>query len=204
MILLLLWILYCVLHSVLATSSVKLFLGKVLGKLSRYYRLFYSLFATVTLIFVLYFQYSFISPVLINSIFIKYTALVALAMPGLIIMIISIIKYFKLLSGVRSLYQARPASGLKLNGIHNYVRHPLYLGTLLFTWGLFCIFPMLHNLIAVGVITLYVLIGITFEEKKLINEFGSEYADYMSQVPVLIPRLKGRTSTKKGQPFGHP
>lgn len=117
---------------------------------------------------------------------------------------VSILKYFKLLSGIRTLYQAKPSTELRREGIHNYVRHPLYLGTLLFIWGLFFIFPMLNNLIAVVIITLYVLIGIWLEEKKLLIEFGNLYADYISQVPMLIPGFKRLKQKKKGQPSGRP
>lgn len=117
---------------------------------------------------------------------------------------ISIVKYFKLLSGIRTLYEAKPPKELKREGIHNYVRHPLYLGTLLFVWGLFFIFPMLNNLIAVSIITGYVLIGIRLEEKKLLIEFGNLYVDYIFQVPMLVPYFKGLRQNKKGQPHGHP
>lgn len=112
-----------------------------------------------------------------------------MVIPGITIMAASIYKYFKLLSGIRSIYQATPPAELKVEGIHKYVRHPLYLGTLLFIWGLFFIFPLLNNLIAAAAITTYVLIGIKFEEKKLLKEFGNVYAEYIKNVPGLIPKL---------------
>lgn len=95
-----------------------------------------------------------------------------------------------LLSGIRSLFRATPPAELKVEGIHRFVRHPLYSGTILFVWGLFFIFPMLNNLIAVILLTLYVLIGISFEEKKLIKEFGKKYESYIAEVPMLIPNFK--------------
>lgn len=113
-----------------------------------------------------------------------------LVLPGFIIMILSIYKYFRLLSGIRSLYEAVPPVELKIEGIHKFVRHPLYTGTILFTWGLFLIFPFLNNLIAVVIITGYTIIGIQFEEKKLGIEFGKVYFEYKSKVPMLIPFLK--------------
>ena len=119
----------------------------------------------------------------------KYFSFLLLVLPGFAIMSASIFKYFKLLSGIRSIYLATPPAELKLNGIHKYVRHPLYLGTLLFVWGLFFIFPLLNNLIAVVAITVYVLVGIKFEEKKLIKEFGNDYEEYIKKVPGLIPKL---------------
>ena len=188
-ILALLWIFYCVLHSVPAAAKWKSFLERNTGKLFRYYRISYSIFFTITLFGILYFQYSFKSTQLFQSLVLKYISLLLLLLPGLLIMGISIFKYFKLLSGIRSLYQAKPSAHLKLEGIHKYVRHPLYLGTILFIWGLFFIFPMLNNLIAIIIITLYTLIGIQFEEKKLIKEFGNEYTEYIKKVPAIIPRF---------------
>lgn len=112
-----------------------------------------------------------------------------LVTPGLIIMLVTIYKYFNLLSGVRSLYHEKPTAELKVDGIHKYMRHPLYTGTLLFLWGAFFIFPYVNNLIAVFIITVYVLIGIKYEEQKLVVEFGDSYRDYQLTVPKLIPHL---------------
>ncbi len=190
LLLILFWILYYAIHSILAASSVKYFFQKRLKKYFRYYRLGYSIFATITLIWLLYFQYSFEGVVLIKSVWIKYFAILFLIFPGLIIMFISIKKYFMLLSGVSSIFTPVPASELKVDGIHRFVRHPLYSGTILFVWGLFFVFPFLNNLIAVVLLTLYVFIGISFEEKKLLKEFGRKYEGYMRGVPMLIPRFR--------------
>ena len=198
------WILYGFIHSLLADTKVKIFFEKVSGNFFRYYRLAYTILAAVTLLLILYFQYSFTSPVLINPKDLKYISFVIFVLPGLFTMMISILKYFKLLSGVRTLYEAKPSVKLQRQGIHNYIRHPLYSGTLVFMWGLFFIFPMLNNLIAIVIITTYVLIGIKLEEKKLLIEFGNSYADYISQVPMLIPGFKRLKHNKKGQPPGRP
>ncbi len=192
------WIVYCVFHSVLAAPRVKDIFKHRTGKFFRYYRLAYSIFATVTLIMILCYQYSFKSIYLIDTGMLRYVTALLLIVPGLAIMSTSVIKYFKLLSGIRSLYQPAPTPELKLQGIHKYVRHPLYLGTLLFVWGLFFLFPMVNNLIAVISITGYVLIGIKFEEKKLVSEFGRRYVEYIKKVPSLIPRVAGVWKIKKG------
>ncbi len=110
----------------------------------------------------------------------------------------AIFKYFKLLSGIKSLYETKQSAELKIDGVHKYMRHPLYLGTLLFIWGAFFIFPFLNNLIAVVLITIYVLIGIKYEEQKLILEFGESYNYYRLKVPMLIPRFTGKDNNKKG------
>lgn len=160
-----------------------------MGKYFRYYRLGYSIFATVTLLLLLYYQFSLQSILLFHSIVITYLSSFVLVIPGIAIMLVTIYKYFNLLSGVRSLYQEKQVTELKVDGIHRYMRHPLYTGTLLFLWGVFFIFPYINNLIAVLIITVYVLIGIKYEERKLLVEFGESYRKYQLTVPKLIPRL---------------
>lgn len=97
-----------------------------------------------------------------------------------------------MLSGIRSVYEKAPAHELKINGIHRFVRHPLYTGTIMVVWGFYFLFPYLNNLIAVVLLTLYVIVGIRFEEKKLIAEFGEQYLLYMKKVPTLVPKMLGR------------
>lgn len=197
-----LWIIYYILHSVFASGRAKEFFKKTLQNYFRYYRLAYSTFALLALVALLIYQYSFPSPVLIKSVIVKYLAVFFLVLPGLVIMLISIKKYFLLLSGIRSIFTPVATPELKVNGIHTYVRHPLYSGTILFVTGLFFIFPTLNNLIAAALLIGYVLIGIIFEEKKLVKEFGVDYLHYMEKVPKLIPSFKKRkteANTKNNQ-----
>lgn len=109
-------------------------------------------------------------------------------------MIICIRKYFNDLSGIQSLQTNRPpvTPVLQQSGLHKYIRHPLYAGTLLFVWGLFIQFPLVSNLIAAAAISIYVLIGIQLEEKKLVLEYGDEYLEYSGRVPKMIPKFGGR------------
>jgi protein-S-isoprenylcysteine O-methyltransferase Ste14 len=115
---------------------------------------------------------------------------VLVSVTGLLIMGICIKKYFLSLSGLKSLFQEKPAHELMIGGIHRYVRHPLYLGTFLAIWGGFLVYPVLSFFISNVVITLYTLTGITFEEKKLVAEFGPAYETYRQQVPKLLPAFR--------------
>jgi protein-S-isoprenylcysteine O-methyltransferase Ste14 len=156
----------------------------------KYYRPLYSIFAFVTLALILWFQFSFESPWLFTPvIFARLSGIIA-ALTGLIIMLICINKYFYEMSGLQALQNLQARNTLQQTGLHKYVRHPLYFGTLLFIWGLFLIFPLLINLIAVIVITTYVLFGVELEEKKLKLEFGEAYKEYSKKVPRLIPRIE--------------
>src|SRR4051794_23604454 len=52
------WVLYCVLHSVMAAVWFKETVIKITGRFYKYYRLFYSIIAASTLIALVIFQYS--------------------------------------------------------------------------------------------------------------------------------------------------
>lgn len=70
--------------------------------------------------------------------------------------------------------------------LYTIVRHPLYLGVILMLWAT----PrMTHGrlLFAAGM-TLYILVGIQFEERDLERTFGDVYRVYKQRVPMLIPR----------------
>jgi protein-S-isoprenylcysteine O-methyltransferase Ste14 len=190
------WLLFGVLHSLLAAEWWKRLMQRLLGAGYKYYHFAYSVFAALTLFGILVFQYSmpsrllYVAPVWVN---------VLLCLPvlaGLLIMGVVIKKYFFSLSGISVFYKQQPPDVLEQGGLHRYVRHPLYFGTLLFIWALFFLFPYLNNLLACIAITIYTLLGATLEERKLVARFGEQYVLYKKQVPMLIPRMWPILSTR--------
>ncbi len=72
--------------------------------------------------------------------------------------------------------------------LYRYVRHPLYLGFVLTMWSV----PTMtagHFLFSAGG-TGYILVGIWFEERDLIHQFGDTYRRYREQVGMLVPWRK--------------
>lgn len=182
------WILFGVFHSVLASAAWKTGVQKIAGKNFKWYRPLYSLLAFVQTGLLLWFQFTIESPLLWSY---PGPWLYILVLPvlfaGLVIMGISIKKYFMDLSGIDVLLNIESDKSLQVGGMHRFVRHPLYLGTLLFVWGIALMFPLVAHFMAAAIITLYTLIGTRIEEKKLLLEYGEEYAAYSRKVPMIIP-----------------
>lgn len=75
-------------------------------------------------------------------------------------------------------------------GVFGVVRHPLYLGSILFYLGLLILtLSLVAAIVWIAIIVFYHLIS-RYEEKLLVKKFGKEYEQYIKSVPMWIPRLK--------------
>ncbi len=73
-------------------------------------------------------------------------------------------------------------------GFYKFVRHPLMLGFLIAFWSI----PHMtvgHLIFSSGM-TLYILVGVYYEEKAMVRRFGEDYEDYRKRVPRFFPGLK--------------
>ena len=186
------WVVFCLLHSLLASIRIKQKIAKSSGAFFKYYRLYYTLFAFISFGLVIIYQFILPSPYIFSPNAGSYTTGLFLGITGLAIMLVCIKKYFGNLSGLKTLYidEFKTGNSLIITGIHRYVRHPLYTGTFLFIWGLFVFMPYTSLLISNFIITGYTLLAIRFEEQKLIREFGLPYEEYKKRVPKISPSFK--------------
>ena len=80
--------------------------------------------------------------------------------------------------------------GVIRKSVFGVVRHPIYLGEILFYLGLLMISLSLAA-VAVWIVTIAFLHHISkYEEKLLLARFGKDYEEYMRDVPMWLPRLR--------------
>ena len=194
---------YGFVHSLLASNRVKALACRVSPNLAgRYYRLFFNVFGAVSFI-----------PVLALVVFLPDQPIYTIPLPWRILTLAGqVLAAGGLLAGVlqtgaasflglaqwmgagedgcaRQEAPLQPTSkALVTRGLYRWVRHPLYACGLLLIW----LAPGLTwNGLALNMgISLYIGAGIYFEERKLLGEFGTSYADYRCRTPMLVPGLK--------------
>ncbi len=190
-------LLWGLVHSLLASQPVKKQMRKVLGeRLQRFYRLAYNIFSGVSFL-----------PVLALLFLVPDRTLYLVPLPWSVFMILGEFLAVAMLLiafretdvwdfiGLRQLGETDKPSRLTTSGLYRYVRHPLYAAGLAFIWLL----PLMTtNILAVNIaLTVYVIIGAVFEERKLRSIFGQEYRDYAAVTPMFIPFLKGNKARQK-------
>jgi protein-S-isoprenylcysteine O-methyltransferase Ste14 len=83
-------------------------------------------------------------------------------------------------------------SGVIATGPFSLVRHPLYLGSWLFSVGLaITTFSASSAAVSLVILIFYSLMA-RYEERLLLQKFGDEYREYQARVPMFFPVKLGR------------
>ncbi len=175
-------------HSILVRRGFKQWLGKFMPDV--YHNAFYGLTSGIALLLVLIFWQK--SPTLIASadgiIFWMLRGLFFICLAGFFWGNKSLGSFDML--GVRPLMRYisnRPGKQQQImaKGPYRWVRHPLYLFLIVIIWS--CPVLTLDRLIFNIMWTIWIVIGTHLEDRDLHREFGSQYHEYSSRVPMLIP-----------------
>lgn len=188
------WILWCVLHSLMISQTAVSNLKERFGGLFRYYRLLYNLVSIITLIPVLIYAHSQNGNALFAWSGVWRPVQLALVLSALVLFYAGGRHYdLGQFMGIRQImeHESRKSlsekGGLDTSGILQVIRHPWYAAGILIIWAR----PLDRAaLVTNTVLTAYLFIGTVLEERKLIAEFGQEYRMYQRQVPMFIPGIK--------------
>ncbi len=187
------FVLFAMVHSLLADSRFKIRAKKALGvAFDRWQWLAYNLLALsmmLPFLFILIFlpdRTQYIIPVPWSWLMAGGQLLAALAL--LLTLRQTGVSYFL---GRSQLWGASTPTcgkgGLVKDGIYCHIRNPLFFFSDLFLWPS----PtMTENLLAFNILaTIYFYLGARHEERSLQEEFGREYEEYQKAVPMFLPRL---------------
>jgi protein-S-isoprenylcysteine O-methyltransferase Ste14 len=176
-----------VVHSFLASYLAKDLFPLKMGGMD-FYRLAYNIFSAISFLPILY-----LMTTLPNKMVYQVPSPWSLIMFGgqLVSALLLLVAFLQTDSlsfvGLRQLFEEQKSGALVTRGLYRVVRHPLYTFSLLFIW-LSQTASQNSLTIYIGA-TFYVLIGIYFEERKLLREFGDDYAKYKQSTPMLVPGL---------------
>ena len=181
-----------VVHSVLASHGAKDAIRRISGEIAfaRLYRFSYNFFALASFFPIVAMLYVYPDQPL-YSIPSPWVYLTSVIQGLVIVMLIATLIRTDLFEfiGLKQLHETglgRPPV-LVTDGWYAYVRHPLYVGGIVSIW---LISDMSVNRLALcSIFTLYFVIGAYFEERKLLKDFGAEYAEYKARIPMFIPKF---------------
>lgn len=196
-IILLLFTLFGMLHSLLASNKIKLAVSEIAGDFIAFYRLAYVVISVASL----YLIYEIAPGPDVNIYDLKNPFDFIILIPQLIALlgIIWSLKYFcvKEFLGINQVlrwyYGEYDKKELDehmtfiAGGPYKFVRHPLYFFSIIFIAARPAM--NLSDLTFIAGIIAYFYVGSFYEEKKLIEKFGNRYKEYQQTVPRLIPFL---------------
>lgn len=180
--------LWGVVHSLLASTGIKDFFRRTFGEgFMKFYRLLYNIFAVISILPAFYVMLTLPDDPL-YQVPAPFNFLMRVGQGLSVILLFVAVFQTDWLSfaGLRQLFEEEKRGTLITNGLYRMVRHPLYTFSLLILW----LSPnmSLNSFIVYLALTVYVLAGIYFEERKLMREYGQDYAAYRFVTPMLIPR----------------
>ncbi len=188
-----LWIAYCVVHSALISITVTDFLKRALGDKYRFYRLFFNIFSAGTLVPLLMYSHSARWS---TELLLAWEGYMRIIQYGLIalgaVLALTGARHYSMLQflGIQQILKERPGAAMTATGefdsrgVLGIVRHPWYLAVFILLWTRDL---NLAGFIINVILSAYLLIGTLLEERKLVLEFGEKYKAYQRQVSMLIP-----------------
>lgn len=180
------WLIFGAMHSFFIYLPIRKKVQHFLGIDDQTYRLFYALLSIVSLFLAALVTLLSDGNWLLQPDYITYTGGMMLMLGALYLMKLSFKNYsLTVFIGL----QPEKTTKLELSGMNRYVRHPLYLSTILFLVGMMAFWPSDVMLLTGAILTAYILLGARLEERKLINQFGKDYLDYIKEVPFMLPKL---------------
>jgi len=120
----------------------------------------------------------------------QYQEFLPVAVRIMVAFIILLVSAYLVSTGIKNVFSggSKP-SGLIRSGIYGKIRHPIYLGSMLFYLGFIVLtFSILSMATWIIIILFYGYLAI-YEEKVLLKRYKEEYVKYKKEVPRWLPKI---------------
>ena len=103
-----------------------------------------------------------------------------------------VINHFELFGLQQGYYHLKnkktPDISFQENFLYKFIRHPIQLGVLIGIW--FTPIMTFGHLLLSFLFSVYIFVGLYYEEKDLVKELGEAYIDYKNRRGMIIPKIK--------------
>ena len=185
-------VIWGVAHSWLASLGVKAFVHRKFGEgVGRVYRIAYNILAVISFVPILLLVRSLPDELLYSVPSPWAYLMIAGQALGVILAVVTLLQTDAAsFAGLRQIVEGDKPPRLVTGSFYRWMRHPLYLFGLIVLW----LTPWMsfNMLIAYVSLTVYLLVGAAFEERKLVREFGTAYEEYKSHTPMILPLPTGQ------------
>ena len=103
--------------------------------------------------------------------------------------VLIIIGFVMLASAWNVLHRAQQTGRLAVEGLYQKMRHPQYVGFIIIMFGFLLQWPTIPTLVMFPVMFFVYLRLEKSEEKVAVEQFGTEYLEYMQNTPAFIPEF---------------
>jgi protein-S-isoprenylcysteine O-methyltransferase Ste14 len=193
LVLYLLWIVYCVVHSALISTTVTNFLKRALGKKYRFYRLFFNTFSVSTLVPLLIYSHSARWNAELLFRWEGYMRIIQYCLIALAAILVATgARHYRMpqFLGIQQILRKKSGNAMAENGqfdssgVLGVIRHPWYVAVFILLWASD---QNRTGIIINLILSAYLVIGTLLEERKLVLEFGDLYRQYQDKVSMFIP-----------------
>jgi protein-S-isoprenylcysteine O-methyltransferase Ste14 len=188
------WLLFYGVHSAMASTKAKDWVNIHAKWIIPYFRFIYNGISLV-----LFFMAVLVQTEIIEE---KWYSSQALYYMGLTVMILAVLfsiwsfrnyqmrEFLGFVQWKNKSFNAAISDELKVIGLNQFMRHPLYTASYFLLLGYLMYKPCWSSFIFTFIGCVYLYVGALWEEKKLVKQFGEAYIDYRKKVPMFLPKIK--------------
>jgi len=187
------WLIWCFLHSYFVRTETTEWFKRRLGTKFGGYRIAYNLISIITVLPLFYWQKTIPGPLVLPLspyllLFKNISVVLSIIIVAGSFFSFDILDFFGIGKRATKYTKAEKGQVIHKNGFYGIVRHPMYLGGIVFFTASMTNAPF-AEFSGFMILAVYMIIGTILEDRRLSRELGDVYREYQKEVPMIIPRF---------------